>query len=180
MVSSSSLSSTAKKNIEAIARFEQELHDRRSAVERIGDRIAGFFGSLWFIAAHAIVVIAWVALNIGFVPEFEAFDPYPFPLLSLVVGIEFILLTTFVLMNQNLQSSRQEKWGHLTLQISLLTEQEVTKNLQMLHKICQRIGVEESGADLESRDMAQSTPLNEMVEEIEKAREPLKSDTRSY
>ena len=111
--------------------------------------------------------------------NFEAFDPYPFPLLSLVVGIEFILLTTFVLMNQNLQSRRQEKWGHLTLQISLLTEQEVTKNMQMLHKICGRLGLEdESGADLESKDMARTTPLAELVQEIEKAREPSKSDPR--
>ncbi len=179
MLPSSPLSSTAKNNIEAIARFEQELHESRSTVERIGGRIAGFFGSLWFIAAHAIAVIVWVALNIGMLINFEAFDPYPFPLLSLVVGIEFILLTTFVLMNQNLQSRRQEKWGHLTLQISLLTEQEVTKNMQMLHKICSRLGLEdESGADLESKDMARTTPLAELVQEIEKAREPSKSDPR--
>ncbi len=176
MVPSSPLPSSAKKNIEAIARFEQELDNRRSTVERVGDGIAGFFGSLWFIAAHAIAVIAWVLINFRVMFDVEPFDPYPFPLLSLVVGIEFILLTTFVLMNQNLQSRRQEKWGHLTLQISLLTEQEVTKNMQMLHKICQHIGVrEELGEDLESKDMAQNTPLNELVEEIEKAREPLKA-----
>ena len=169
---SSPLSSTAKKNVEAIARFEQELHERRSTVERIGDRITTFFGSLWFIAAHALVVTAWVAINTQILLEVEAFDPYPFPLLSLVVGIEFILLTTFVLMNQDLQSRRQEKWGHLALQISLLTEQEVTKNMQMLHKICRHLGLEEEpGGDLESRDMARATPLAELVQEIEKARE---------
>ena len=105
-------------------------------------------------------------MNIPVLTDFDAFDPYPFSLLSLVVGIEFILLTTFVLMNQNLQSRRQEKWGHLTLQI----EQEVTKNMQMLHRICRHVGLEEPGGD---PDMAQTTPLAELVEEIEKAREPI-------
>ena len=178
MLPSSPLPNTAKKNIEAIAQFEQELDDRRSTVERIGDGIAGFFGSLWFIAAHAIAVIAWVAFNIRVVSVVEAFDPYPFPLLSLMVGIEFILLTTFVLMNQNLQSRRQEKWGHLTLQISLLTEQEVTKNMQILHEICRHLGVnEELSADPESKDLAQTTVLSELVAEIERAREPKVSDS---
>lgn len=172
MVPSSPLSTTAKNNIEAIARFEHDLHSRRSTVERIGNRIAGFFGSLSFIAAHALVVIAWIVWNIRVLSDGEAFDPYPFPLLSLVVGIEFILLTAFVLMNQNLQSKRQEKWGHLTLQISLLTEQEVTKNMQTLHRICRHLGMDEGpGADPESLEMAQATPLQELAEEIEKARE---------
>ena len=105
------LPTTARKNVEAIAQVEQQLHARRSRVEKVGDRIARFFGSLGFIAAHAAALAAWVAVNAGLVPGVGAFDPYPFPFLGLVVGVEFIFLTTFVLMNQNLQSKRQEHWG---------------------------------------------------------------------
>lgn len=165
------LSSSVKKNVEAIAQVEQQLHGRRPRVEKIGDGIAGFFGSLWFIAAHAAFFAAWVVLNVHVLPGVPAFDPYPFPFLGFVVGIEFIFLTTFVLMNQNLQSRRQEQWGHLTLQVALLTEQEVTKTLQMLHLICQELGLEKPSADLESKDLAQPTPVTALVEEIEKARE---------
>jgi len=165
---SSSLPDSAKKNVEAIAQLEQQLHGRRSRVEKIGDRIARYFGSLWFIAAHAVFFTAWVVANARVVPGAEAFDPYPFPFLGFAVGIEFIFLTTFVLMNQNLQSKRQEHWGHLTLQVALLTEQEVTKNMQMLYLICQHLGLENPAAN---EDLAQPTPLTELVEEIEKARE---------
>jgi len=165
------LSDAAKKNVEAIAQLEQQLHGRRSRVEKIGDQIARYFGSLWFIAAHAVFFTAWVVANARVVPGVEAFDPYPFPFLGFVVGIEFIFLTTFVLMNQKLQSKRQEHWGHLTLQVALLTEQEVTKSMQMLHLICQDLGLENPAADAESKDLAQPTPLAELVEEIEKARE---------
>ena len=58
-------------------------------------------------------------------------------------------------MNQNLQFKRQEHWGHLALQVALLTEQEVTKSMQMLHLICQRLGLENPAADEESKDLAQ-------------------------
>lgn len=168
---SSSLPESAKKNVEAIAQLEQQLHGRRSPVEKIGYGIAQYFGSLWFIAAHAVFFAAWIVANVGVVPGVGVSDPYPFPFLGFVVGIEFIFLTTFVLMNQNLQTKRQEQWGHLTLQVALLTEQEVTKNMQMLHLICQHLGLEKPAADAESKDLAQPTPLTQLVEEIEKARE---------
>ena len=170
-MSSAPLPTTARKNVEAIAQVEQQLLEWRSRVERAGDRIARFFGSLWFIAAHAALLAGWVALNARLLPGVGAFDPYPFPFLGLVVGVEFIFLTTFVLMNQNLQSRRQEQWGHLTLQLVLLTEQEVTKTLQMLHLLCQERGLEKPGADQESKDLARTTPVTALVEEIEKARE---------
>ena len=165
------LSASAKKNVEAIAQLEHQLHGRRSRVEKIGDRIARYFGSLWFIVAHAVFFTAWVFVNAWVVLGDAAFDPYPFPFLGFVVGIEFFFLTTFVIMNQNLQSQRQEHWGHLTLQVDLLTEQEVTKSMQMLHLICQHLGLENPSTDEESKDLDQPTPLTELVEEIEKARQ---------
>jgi len=165
------LPDSAKKNVEAIAQLEQQLHGRRSRVEKIGDRIARYFGSLWFIAAHAVFFTAWVVANSRVLSGVDAFDSYPFPFLGFIVGIEFIFMTTFVLMNQNLQSKRQEHWGHLTLQVALLTEQEVTKSMQMLHLICQHLELETASTDVESKALAQPTSLSELVEEIEKARQ---------
>ncbi len=170
-MSTTPLSSTAKRNIEAIAQVEQELHGRRSRVEKTGDWIASFFGSLWFITAHVVFLTVWIVLNVQSPRDLPAFDPYPFPFLGVVVGIEFIFLTTFVLMNQNLQSRRQEHWGHLTLQICLLSEQEITRNMQMLQSICTNMGLQKSTADQELRDMSQTTQVTALVEEIERARE---------
>ena len=170
-MSSAPLSSTAKKNIEAIALVEHELHGRRSRLEKICDWIARFFGSLWFIAAHISFLSVYFVLNVQVLYNVRAFDPYPFPFLGLLVGIEFIFLTTFVLMNQNLQSKRQEHWGHLNLQVCLLTEQEVTKNMQILHVITKHLGLHKPATDQEVKDMAQTTPVSILVEEIEKSRD---------
>jgi len=170
-VPSEPLAASTKKNVEAIVRVEQELARRRSRVEWVGDGVARFFGSPWFIAAHVVVIAAWIGLNVRPAPTAPGFDPYPFPLLGLVVGVVFIFLTAFVLMNQAVQARRQEHWGHLTLQLALLTEQEVTKALQALHHICEKLGVAEPSADAEAGELARPTQVTALMEEIEKVRE---------
>ena len=72
-MSTTPLSSAAKKNIEAIAQVEQELHGRRSRVEKTGDSIARFFGSLWFITAHVVFLTVWIFLNIQSLHDLPAF-----------------------------------------------------------------------------------------------------------
>ena len=99
------------------------------------------------------------------------FDPYPFPFLSLIVGIEFIFLTTGVLINQKHQMRRAEQWSHLRLQLSMLTEQEVTKNMQILHMICQKLELETPTHDQEVSELSQDTEVTALVDEIDKARE---------
>ena len=165
-MSSTPLSSTAKKNVETIARVEQQLVGQRTRMDRIGDAIARFFGTGSFVLAHALFFTAWFSINRGLLPDIEPFDPYPFPFLGLIVGIEFIFLTTFVLMNQNLQSRREEQWAHLNLQLAMLAEHGVTKNMQMLHLICQHLGIEQPTKDREVKELAQTTPVTTLVEEI--------------
>ena len=106
-MSSPALSATATKNVETIAKVGQQLAGQRTRMDRIGDAIARFFGTLLFIIAHAVFIAVWFVLNLGLFSGVQPFDPYPFPFLGLIVGIEFIFLTTFVLMNQNLQSRRE-------------------------------------------------------------------------
>ena len=165
-MSSPALSATAKKNVETIAKVEQHLAGQRTRKDRIGDAIARFFGTLRFIIAHAVFIAGWLVLNLGLFPGVQPFDPYPFPFLGLIVGIEFIFLTTFVLMNQNLQSRREAQWAHLNLQLAMLAEHEVTKNMQMLHLICKHLGLEELTGDHEVKELAQATPVTTLVEEI--------------
>ncbi len=162
------LPSAARRNVELVAAVERQLQGRRSPVERLGDAVAGFFGSFRFIAAHVAFVAAWVVLNSGLIPGVRPFDPYPFNFLGLLVGLEFILLTTFVLMTQGHQMRRTEQWSMLTLQMCLLAEQEGTKNLQLLQQLCRRLGVRTHAADEEVHDLARPTDVAAMVEEIDR------------
>ena len=176
MPSQPSVATTARRNIETIAQLEQQVLSQRSKTERLGAAIAWFFGSLRSIAVHFLFFAAWIIWDTQSPPGVRPFDPYPFPFLSLVVGIEFIFLTTFVLMNQKHQMRRAEQWSHLHLQLSMLTEQEVTKNMQILQTICQELGLDKPSRDPEVSELTQNTAIAALAEEIEKAREPESRD----
>ena len=136
---------------------------KQSSLERLGRAVAGFFGSVRFILAHAFLLLDWFLLNTGVIHRFHPFDPYPFPFLSLIVGIEFILLTTFVLMNQKYEMRCAEQWAHLHIQLSMLTEQEVTKNMQMLSMICHKMEIQTPTQDAELRELIQPTSVTAFV-----------------
>jgi uncharacterized membrane protein len=174
------LSPTTKKNVEAIATVEQRLLGQRTPMDRLGDAIAGFFGTLRFIVAHGLLFTVWFVINLGLLPDLQPFDPYPFPFLGLIVGIEFIFLTTFVLMNQNLQSRREEQWAHLNLQLAILVEHEATKNMQMLKSICQHLGLEQLTTDREVTELVQRTPVTTLAEEIASKLGETKSEVISH
>ena len=171
MSSQPSVAPTAKRNIAAIAQLEQQVLSQRSAAEHVGGAVARFFGSLRFILVEFLFVTAWVAVNSGMVAGVPRFDPSPFPLLSLIVGVEFIFLTTFVLVNQKHQMRRAEQWSHLHLQISMLTEQEVTKSMQMLRSICEELAPNQLTGDPEMHELAENTEISALANEIELSRE---------
>ena len=166
-----SLPSTAKRNIDTITQVEQALLSKRKLAERMGERVARFFGSLFFIAAHIFFLTIWIIINTGGIARVAPFDPYPFSFLSLMIGVEFILLTTFVLLNQKYQIRREEQWSHLHLQLSMLTEQEVTTNVQMLRAISQKLGIHDAATEDEISEMTKPTSVTAFVGEIEKSRD---------
>jgi uncharacterized membrane protein len=163
--------STARRNIQTITEVEQALLHNRKVAERVGEKVARFFGSLLFIAAHIFFFSIWIIINTGNFARIPPFDPFPFSFLSLIVGIEFIFLTTFVLLNQKYQIRREEQWSHLHLQLSMLTEQEVTKNVQMLSAISQKLGLHGAVSDDELAEMKKPTSVKAFVGEIEKSRD---------
>jgi uncharacterized membrane protein len=170
VASQSPVPPTARQNIAAIAQLEQQVQAQRSTEERVGSAVARFFGSLYFLLVQLCFLAAWLIVNSGMIAV--SFDPYPFLFLSLIVGIEFIFLTTFVLMNQKHQMRRAEQWSHLHLQLSMLTEQEVTKNMQVLQTICKELGLTILAQDQEVSELTQNTAISALADEIRKVREP--------
>ena len=130
--------STTQRNVDAISAMERDALDQRSLGARIGDAIAVRAGQMWFILAHAVFFTGWIWVNLKRDPPFDA---YPFPVLSLVVALEAIFLSLFILMSQNRSNLQAEQRNHLDLQINLLSEHENTKMLQMLHALCVHNGL---------------------------------------
>jgi uncharacterized membrane protein len=159
-----------RKNISSITELEKEFAQERSTLDRISDDITAFVGSVQFIIAHVVIFGAWVVLNAPWFLGGYAFDPYPYIFLNFVLGVEAVFLGTFVLMSQNRQNRLDEQRAHLNLQIGLLAEQETTKTLQMLQRICEQLGIREVSQDKELKQMIETTHVEELAHELQKAR----------
>ena len=150
-----------------VARLEQEALEQRSRKDRIGDAIADFAGSMTFVIAQLVGFAVYAGLNSGLVPFIKPWDPYPYILLALLVSLEGVMLSTFVLMKQNRMSRRADQRNHLNLQIDLLSEKEITKMLQLQRLICDRLGIAEGESDLEVRELSQHTAVEDLAKELE-------------
>jgi len=114
----------------------------RSRVEEIAERLNEFASSTPFLVFHVIWFVIWLPWNIGAFRPFglEPFDPYPFGLLTMVVSLEAIFLSIFVLLAQKREAAIAELREELSLQVGLWTEQEVTKTLQLVTGLYRRLG----------------------------------------
>src|SRR5579884_2151113 len=124
-----------RRNVQAVAKLEEDFNRDRTLPDRIADSVGGFAGSLTFVGLHLVFYSLWILINVGFIPFIPHFDPFPFMLLNVGVSLEAIFLSTFVLMKQNRMSRRADQRAHLDLQINLLAEREMTLMLQMLQRI---------------------------------------------
>ena len=143
---------TIERNVRLIAELEEKALADRSPGEKLGDAASRVIGSMPFVVFHFLWFTAWILLNLGAVPGIEPFDEFPFGLLTLVVSLEAIFLSLFLLISQNRMTRQADKRAHLDLQINLLAEAETTKILRLLEQIGDKVGVpkeEQPEADLD-------------------------------
>jgi uncharacterized membrane protein len=167
---------TTLQNIEQIIRLEEEDEKRISPTERVAETIGSFAGTIHFIVSQLAFVIVWILANTGQFGVIERFDRYPFSLLSTLLSLEAVLLTAFVLIRQNRMSMRADHRSHLDLQINLLSEQEVTKVLQVLQRITRHLGIEDA-IDLETQEFAQETEVDNLQRDLKATLKEQDSDS---
>jgi len=92
------------------------------AQDRIADRVTAFAGSLKFVYIHSAWFAAWIALNVGALGAAAVFDAFPFGLLTMIVSLEAIFLSTFVMVSQNRQSARADIRSQLDFETNLRAE----------------------------------------------------------
>ncbi|WP_307795357.1 DUF1003 domain-containing protein [Actinacidiphila acididurans] len=94
----------------------------RSRQDRVADAITSFAGTMQFVYLHAVWFAVWIALNQGLLGEGAIFDRYPFGLLTMIVSLEAIFLSTFVMVSQNRQAARENLRADLDFETNLRSE----------------------------------------------------------
>ena len=157
----------AEAHINSIVKQEEEALERRSVSERLVDTVAAFVGSLTFVVLHLALVAAWVVINTGRIPGVKPFDPWPFSLLGVMVAVEAVVLSSFIIMRQNRMMRRGEQRDHLNLQINLLAEKEITAVLQLVRALCGHMGLQSIAADKDVRELSQDTSIESLHQKLE-------------
>ncbi len=160
----SSVEQLTEQNVETVTRLEEEAREQRTATDRLAEKIANFCGSMTFLWVHVIWFGGWILLNS--IPGIKHVDPFPFTFLTLIVSLEAIFLSTFILISQNLDSRISERRSHLDLQLNLLSEQENTKMIVMLHAIAAKVGADLS-QDPHLEALSEETRPERLIEQIE-------------
>lgn len=134
-----------------------------TVIERIAHRLTGLASSPPFLLGHVVWFAGWILWNTGAL-GLRPFDPYPFGFLTMVVSLEAIFLSIFVLMSQNREAAIAELREEVMLQVNLRMEEEITKTLQLVSGLYGRLGYR-IGEDDELVEMLQ--PLDALAIERE-------------
>jgi CRP/FNR family cyclic AMP-dependent transcriptional regulator len=107
--------------------LNEEVEVRATVVQRVADWLAWFSGSILFLFLHALWFGVWIALNVGIIhiPGLSGFDPFPFGLLTMIVSLEAIFLSTFVLISQNRQVEKDKVRADIEYDVNIKAEMEV-------------------------------------------------------
>lgn len=148
----------------ALRAMKAQYASERTTIERWADRLNDVASSTPYLVGHVVWFLVWIPWNLGWL-GLRPFDPYPFGFLTMVVSLEAIFLSIFVLMAQKRESAIAELREEVNLQVNLRIEQEVTKTLQLVAGLYARMGyrVAEDG---ELREMLQPLDVHRMEVEI--------------
>lgn len=156
------------RNIAAMAKVRAEAERRRTFPDRLADAITRFAGTMGFVCLHILLFGTWIVANVWRVPGVPRFDP-ELVKLAMVASVEAIFLSTFILISQNRMAALADRRAELDLQISLLTEHELTRLIELTDAIAARLGVERKppGLDETKRDIQPEAVVQE-IEETER------------
>jgi uncharacterized membrane protein len=149
------LTPALQRNIQALVARQRCEQSKASVQHKVADAITAFSGSMSFVYLHLTLFGIWIAANLHWIPGLPAWDE-SFVVLAMVASVEAIFLSTFVLISQNRFAAEADKRAELDLQISLLTEHEITKVVGLLNAMAAKFNI----------DTEEKTELQEAASDI--------------
>jgi uncharacterized membrane protein len=177
-----------RRGVDSLATIKTAAQRRENPTQRVADFFTRLSGSMAFIYFHTVWFLVWMVWNLNLIPGLRAFDPfpfgllihvawfglwiglgverYPYGLLTMIVSLEAIFLSTFVLISQNREQQLSSVRDELQTQISLYQEQELTQVLRIVHRMEKHLGLMEQDERL-VRAMEHFVDADDLLREIE-------------
>lgn len=169
-----------RQNISSVHDLRRQMLVNPHLHDKVINAISHFAGSKAFLAVHVAWFGGWILWNfLTFSRYSQAFDPYPFSLLTLAVSLEAIFLSTFLLISQNREAKAQEQEAALDLQINLLTEQRSAQMLELLEQMIDQLNKMDNHFQVhlgpQVKDFAKSPAPSEVMQALEESQQDAKA-----
>jgi CRP/FNR family cyclic AMP-dependent transcriptional regulator len=116
-----------------------EIEEHLKPIERVADWIAWFSGSMPFLLLNTLWFGTWIMINTVGLFGLPQFDPFPFGLLTMIVSLEAIFLSIFVLIAQNRQASKDRVRSDIEYEVNVKAEMEVAHLHEKLDRISEQV-----------------------------------------
>lgn len=148
------------KRLHVTRNVNSAVEEREMIPDRLANCVARFGGSWTFIVIFTAMLAAWVGLNTAILARFgQAFDPYPYIFLNLILSMVAAMQAPIILMSQNRQAARDRLAANLDYDVNLKAELEIMS----LHEKMDCIRVDH----LEKLSATQQEQLKRLAELIE-------------
>ena len=166
------LADVIERNIQTMVEIRRAEEQHETLQDRLADALTRFSGNMWFVYVHVGWFFWWIAQNEGWIRG-PIFDPFPFGLLTLIVSLEAIFLSTFVLISQNRAAAVADMRADLDLQVDLLAQYEVTQLLRITRAIGEKMNIDEC-SNPELVELTEPVVLGEIINELQARSAPLR------
>ncbi|WP_373085392.1 DUF1003 domain-containing protein [Sneathiella sp.] len=154
------------KRIAISENINTRFNDNLTFGQRMADRVAAFGGSWSFIILFAVVLLVWVSMNAWFLARVDAFDPYPFIFLNLILSMLAAIQAPIIMMSQNRQAAKDRVEVNHDYEVNLKAELEIMS----LHEKFDELQQHQLEAILQKQ--------NEQLEELRQLSQKLDEDNR--
>ena len=120
----------------------QYIKQLRDVEDKLADGITTFAGNMKFVYFHAIWFGIWIAAGLGLWGAGYEFDRFPFGLLTMIVSLEAIFLSTFVMISQNRSAQKSDIRSQLDYETDLQAEKEIGIIMRTLVRVAEKQGVD--------------------------------------
>lgn len=114
------------------------MEEKLPALQRIADWIAWFSGSMQFLIINGLWFVMWIGYN-TLLADDKRFDPFPFGLLTMIVSLEAIFLSCFVLISQNRQAAKDKIRADIEYDVNIKAELEIAHLHEKVDDIHERM-----------------------------------------
>jgi uncharacterized membrane protein len=156
----------------ALINPNQYAQQFRDFEDKLSDGITAFAGNMKFVYFHAVWFGLWIAAGLGAWGAGYRFDPFPFGLLTMIVSLEAIFLSTFVMISQNRASEKAEIRSQLDYETDLQAEREIAVIMRTLTRIAeaQKVDIADLKAEMDEVKNLAKREADRRTERRHKAR----------